>query len=90
MLNIVYTTQFKKDYKLAIRRKNNIEELFTVISILQREQPLPPKYKDHQLSGNYKGYRECHVENDFLLVYKIKNNQLELELYRTGTHSDLF
>lgn len=90
MLKIVYTTQFKKDYKLAIKRHENIEELFNVIEILQRREKLPPKKKDHSLSGNYKGYRECHIRADFLLIYKVNAEVLELVLFRTGSHSDLF
>lgn len=90
MLKIVYTTQFKKDYKLAIKRHENIEELFNVIEILQRREKLPPKKKDHSLAGNYKGYRECHIRADFLLIYKVNAEVLELVLFRTGSHSDLF
>ncbi|UTY22740.1 type II toxin-antitoxin system YafQ family toxin [Treponema denticola] len=90
MLKLVYTTQFKKDYKLAIKRKSNIKELFNVIAILQKQEPLPREKRDHQLTGNYKGYRECHVTADFLLLYKVKGDTLELILYRIGSHSDLF
>ena len=90
MLKIVYTTQFKKDYRLAIKRHENIEELFNVIEILQRREKLPPEKKDHSLSGNYKGYRECHIRADFLLIYKVNAEVLELILFRTGSHSDLF
>ena len=90
MLKIVYTTQFKKDYKLAIKRHENIEELFNVIEILQRREKLPPEKKDHFLAGNYKGYRECHIRADFLLIYKVNAEVLELVLFRTGSHSDLF
>ena len=90
MLKIVYTTQFKKDYKLAIKRHENIEELFNVIEILQRREKLPPEKKDYSLSGNYKGYRECHIRADFLLIYKVNAEVLELVLFRTGSHSDLF
>jgi len=90
MLKIVYTTQFKKDYKLAIKRHENIEELFNVIEILQRREKLPPEKKDHSLAGNYKGYRECHIRADFLLIYKVNAEILELVLFRTGSHSDLF
>ena len=90
MLKLVYTTQFKRDYKLAVKRKSDIDELFYVIDMLQRRQPLPEEKKDHQLLGKYKGYRECHVTADFLLIYRIKANELELILYRTGSHADLF
>ena len=90
MLDIVYTTQFKKDYKLAKKRHVDIEELFRVIVMLQNQQALPEEKKDHPLVGNYKGYRECHVRPDLLLIYKIKEKELELVLFRTGTHSDLY
>ena len=90
MLSLYYSTQFKKDYKLALKRHSDVEELFRVVEILQREEPLPPEKKDHALTGNYKGYRECHIHTDFLLIYKIENKKLELILYRTGTHSDLY
>ena len=90
MLKIVYTTQFKKDYKLAQKRGVDVEELFKVIAMLQKQEPLPPEKKDHILRGNYKGYRECHVRPDLLLIYKIKDKELELVLFRTGTHSDLY
>ena len=90
MLEIVYTTQFKKDYKLAQKRGVDVEELFKVIEMLQKQEPLPPEKKDHILHGNYKGYREYHVRPDLLLIYKVKNKELELVLFRTGTHSDLY
>ena len=90
MLKIVYTTQFKKDYKLAQKRGVDVEELFKVIAMLQKQEHLPPEKKDHILHGNYKGYRECHVRPDLLLIYKIKDKELELVLFRTGTHSDLY
>ena len=90
MLELVYTTQFKKDYKLAKKRNVDIEELFKVIAMLQNQQILPEEKKDHPLVGNYKGYRECHVRPDLLLIYKINENKLELILFRTGTHSDLY
>ena len=90
MLKIVYTTQFKKDYKLAQKRGVEVEELFKVIELLQKQKPLPPEKKDHLLHGNYKGYRECHVRPDLLLIYKVNNKELELLLFRSGTHSDLY
>ncbi|MGP1511744.1 MAG: type II toxin-antitoxin system YafQ family toxin [Treponema sp.] len=90
MLNLVYTTQFKKDYKLAQKRHVDIDELFKVIGMLQKQELLPEEKRDHLLAGNYKGYRECHVRPDLLLIYKIKEKDLELLLFRTGTHSDLY
>lgn len=92
MLKIEFTGQFKRDYKLAIKRGCNQQELEKVISLLASEQTLPVKYRDHTLenSRNYKGMRECHIKPDWLLIYKIYSDRLVLELIRTGTHSDLF
>lgn len=90
MLNLQYTNQFKKDFKLAKKRGCNISEFETVLRLLQNQQPLPEKYKDHQLIGNWKSHRELHITPDWLLIYRIKDSELILELSRTGTHSDLF
>lgn len=90
MLDIQYEKSFKKDFKLMQKRGLNMSLLEKVIEILANEQPLPPQYKDHTLYGNYKGYRECHIEPDWLLIYKIYNDVLLLALSRTGSHSDLF
>ena len=87
---VIWSTQFKKDYKLAMKRGYPIEELDRVIRLLAEDDPLPEKYKDHELSGNWRGFCECHVQPDWLLVYRIYNNNLILSLARTGTHSDLF
>lgn len=84
------TSQFKKDFKAALKRNCDIEKLQTVVTMLANGEELPEVYLDHSLRGNYKGYRECHVEPDWLLVYKITEEVLILTLYRTGTHSDLF
>lgn len=90
MLDILYSTKFKKDYKNIIKRGYNLKLLENVLEILCNEQPLPPKYKDHSLSGDYQGHRECHIMPDWLLIYKINHNTLILTLTRTGTHRDLF
>lgn len=92
MLRPEFTGQFKKDYKLAIKRGCNPKKLEKVISLLCEEQPLPEAYRDHALqnSRNYKGMRECHIEPDWLLVYEVLHDTLILRLIRTGTHSDLF
>lgn len=92
MLKPEFTGQFKKDYKLAIKRGCDPTALQTVIEKLIKEEPLPEKYRDHALvnSRNYKGMRECHIEPDWLLVYKIYRETLILSLIRTGSHSDLF
>ena len=90
MLKIEFHTQFKKDYKQAVKRRLNIDLLTEVIDKLAKQQTLEPKYKDHALTGNYKGFRECHIQPDWLLVYKIDGDRLVLTLVRTGSHSDLF
>ena len=90
MLTIRYETTFKKDFKRIIKRGYNIRLLEDVIEILASGQVLPEKYKDHNLTGNYYDCRECHITPDWLLIYKINNNELILYLTRTGTHSDLF
>lgn len=84
------TSQFKKDYKLAMRQHRNIQLLDDVIKLLAEGEALPDVYKDHPLSGNWKGHRECHILPDWLLIYKIDRGILVLTLTRTGTHSDLF
>ena len=84
------TSQFKKDFKLAIKRNCDIQKLQEIITILANGETLPELCFDHALKGDYSGYRECHVEPDWLLVYKITESVLILTLYRTGTHSDLF
>ena len=87
---IVWTTQFKKDYKLAVKRHLNIELLDDVIRALSRGETLPEKNKDHALVGDWVGHRECHIQPDWLLIYRIEDDVLVLTLARTGTHSDLF
>ena len=84
------TTQFKKDFKLAMKRGLEIELLEKVIAALAMDEPLPEKHKDHALTGNWVGHRECHVLPDWLLIYRIEGEVLVLTLSRTGTHSDLF
>lgn len=84
------TTQFKKDYKLAKRRGMNITLLKDIITKLANGEPLDARHKDHPLSGDWIGHRECHIQPDWLLVYRIENDILVLTLSRTGTHSDLF
>ncbi len=84
------TSQFKKDFKRVIKRGRNIKNLEDVIEIIAVGETLPEKYRDHSLSGRWSGHRECHVEPDWLLIYRIENDVLVLTLSRTGTHSDLF
>ena len=71
-LQVQWTTQFKKDYKLAIKRGRNIKAIDDTIRMIANETPLPQKYCDHALSGTYAGFRECHVEPDWLLVYAVE------------------
>lgn len=84
------TTQFKKDYKLAKRRGLDISLLKSIVTKLANGESLDSKYKDHPLTGNWIGYRECHIQSDWLLVYRYEDDVLVLTLARTGTHSDLF
>lgn len=87
---IVPTGHFKKDIKLAKKRGYDLNLLGTVVDLLASGNTLTEKYKDHALSGGYKGCRECHITPDWLLIYEISNDELILYLTRTGTHSDLF
>jgi len=87
---VKFTNQFKKDLKLAKKQGKDIERLYAVIEKLTDEEPLEQKYRDHELSGNFKGCRECHVEPDWLLIYEVMDDILVLMLYRVGSHSTLF
>ena len=89
-LQVQWTAQFKKDYKLAIKRGWDIDILDDTVRMLANETMLPQKYNDHALTGNFKGFRECHLEPDWLLVYAVQKDVLTLTLFRTGTHSDIF
>lgn len=84
------TTQFKKDFKLAKKRGLKMELLREVITVLAMGEALPEKNKDHALTGNWIGHRECHILPDWLLVYRLEDEVLVLTLTRTGRHSDLF
>lgn len=92
MLNLEYTNQFKKDIKKITKQGLDIEKLHKVIDILQKQEKLPEQYRDHLLvnSRNYKNMRECHVEADWLLIYKIYDDAMVLVAVRTGSHSELF
>ncbi|MCP4551103.1 MAG: type II toxin-antitoxin system YafQ family toxin [Bacteroidetes bacterium] len=83
-----YTTQFKKDYKKIKKQNKDLLKLRVVIEKLVDQQALESKYKDHQLTGNWKGHRDCHIGPDWILIYQISEDALILE--RTGTHSELF
>lgn len=90
MLTIKYHTLFKKDFKRIKKRGYDISMLEKIVELLANEVPLPEQFKDHNLSGNYNGFRECHIAPDWLLIYQVNNNELVLVLSRTGSHSDLF
>lgn len=90
MLEVKFTSKFKKDYKLIKKRKMDIGLLKEIVNKLANSIPLEEKHKDHELTGNYKGFRECHIQSDWLLIYLIEDDKLTLTLTRTGTHSDLF
>lgn len=92
MLNLEYTNQFKKDIKKITKQGLDIEKLHKVIDILQKQEKLPEQYRDHLLvnSRNYKNMRECHIEADWLLIYKVYDDAMVLVAVRTGSHSELF
>ena len=90
MRQIVFTSQYKRDLKLALRRNLPEEKMNEVIKLLATDQPLPAANKDHALRGKFQGFRECHILPDWLLMYRKDNDLLQLVLMRTGTHADLF
>ena len=90
MLRLVLSSKFKKDLKRSKKRGKDLNKLYSIINKLQNQTLLDPSYKDHPLTGNYEGFRELHIEPDWLLIYAIKDDMLVLSLTRTGSHSDLF
>lgn len=90
MLDIVMSNRFRKDLKLAQKRGLDLNLLDDVVNMIANNEVLPPKYKDHALIGDYANFRECHIKPDWLLVYRVEQDELYLFLSRTGTHSDLF
>lgn len=88
MLTVRYSTRFRRDFKVCVKRRYDMELLQRAIDILRIPDQLPPKNRDHDLTGDYAGHRECHLSPDWLLIYKQSGE--ELLLYRTRTHSDLF
>lgn len=89
MLEIIYASQFKKDFKkLRTLPLADLKAIFDVISQLEQERKLEPRYKDHELIGNWAEFRECHIKPDLLLIYRVQ--QAELQFARIGSHSDLF
>ncbi len=90
MYKPVYSNRFRKDVQLALKRGKELDKLTSVIESLCSGRPLPKNYRDHPLSGEYSGFRDCHIEPDWILIYRIDCHQLQLIMARTGTHSDLF
>jgi len=90
MYKIVVSKQFEKDFKLAKKRGLDLTRLETVVNLLASGKVLPKRYRDHSLSGDYRDFRECHIQPDWLLIYRIEKDELMLFLFRTGSHSDLF
>ena len=90
MYKIETSLKFRRDLKTASKRGYDIDKLNAVVELLVKNVTLPLKNRDHPLTGDYKGFRECHITNDWLLIYRIEFNKLVLYLFRTGTHSDLF
>ncbi|MBL1212868.1 MAG: type II toxin-antitoxin system YafQ family toxin [Ignavibacteriae bacterium] len=87
-MNLIYTSQFKKDFKKISKQGKELAKLELIISTLLNNKPLPRKYQDHSLTGKWKNHRDCHIEPDWLLIYRYTSDSLILE--RTGSHSDLF
>lgn len=90
MYKIVATSRFKKDLKTVLKRGYDVSLLEAIVSTLAKGKELREEHKDHPLRGRWKGFRECHIMDDWLLIYRIENDILILTLTRTGTHSDLF
>ena len=89
---VFWSKKFKQDYKRLVNSESpaTLKEFLAVIELLANGQTLPEKYKDHLLKGNWKGYRECHIKPDLLLIYKLENDKITLTLVRAGSHSELF
>lgn len=90
MLEVVLSNRFKKDLRLAAKRGQDLSQLEAIVDQLAAQQPLPERNRDHDLTGDYIGFRECHIRPDWLLIYRVDGEQLLLFLFRTGSHSDLF
>ena len=88
MLDIIQTTQFKRDYKRLVKQGKDMNLLKPVITTLQEQKPLDKKYRDHPLHSNWAGFRDCHIEGDWVLIYKTNESALTLILSRTGSHRD--
>ena len=90
MLKVRYSSKFKRDFKIVVKRGYDISLFEEVLSLLREEKSLPEKYCDHALKGDFIGHRECHITPDWLLIYKKEDDMITLSLTRTGSHSDLF
>ena len=90
MLTPIYKSNFKKDFKRVIKRGKDPAKIQNVVRLLCSQEPLPPALRDPALSGDHAGYRDCHVEPDLILIYRVVQNELQLICVRLGSHSDLF
>lgn len=90
MFKVKTTKQFEKDFRLMVKQGRNTEKLKAVMKRLADEESLDMRYKDHKLIGNLEGHRECHIEPNWLLLYRIKQNERAIIFVRTGSHSDIF
>ena len=86
MLDFAFTNQFKKDFKLMEKRRKNIDKIYETIVHLIWGEPLPERFHEHNLSGTYEGLTDCHIENDWIMLYRKSNEKIVF--YYTGTHSD--
>jgi mRNA interferase YafQ len=90
LFSVVPTNRFKRDLRRISRQNKNIDELETIVNIIAARDALPPTNRDHILTGNYREHRECHIEPDWLLIYRVDEDDETIILVRTGSHSDLF
>jgi mRNA interferase YafQ len=90
MYNAKTSNRFKRDYKLAKKQGKDLDKLATIMRILADGDTLSPQYREHRLTGNWKNRKECHIEPDWLLIYKIDNDNNAIIFERTGSHSELF
>ena len=90
MLDVYFSAKFRRDYKRIQKQGKDANRLLLVVDTLAAEKPLDRKYRDHAMTGDFIGYRECHIEPDWLLIYKVEAGDLLLTLTRTGSHSELF
>lgn len=90
MYTVKIGRRFKKSYKKCVKRGLNIQKFEEVLKILIEGEPLPAKYVNHPLHGNYEGWNDCHIEPDWLLIWRYEQDELLLNLLDTGTHADLF